>query len=51
MHSGHIILPYIQEYVKNYSWTPSGTVAVMPAALGNDAALLGAVPLLTGAVS
>jgi len=50
MRRGHIIIPYIQDYVKNYSWTPSGTVEVVPAALGNDAALLGAVPLLTGAV-
>jgi hypothetical protein len=37
--------------VDNYSWTPSGPVQIVPAALGNDAALLGAVPLLTGTVS
>ncbi|HEY3963658.1 MAG TPA: hypothetical protein VGM05_03810, partial [Planctomycetaceae bacterium] len=42
-----IILPYIQEYVRKYSWTPSGTVLILPAALGNDAGLMGAIPLLT----
>jgi glucokinase len=47
MRSGDIILPYIRQYVEKYSWTPSGRVAVLPAALGNDAALLGAVPLLS----
>jgi glucokinase len=47
MRSGDIILPYIQEYVRNYSWTPSGTVRILPAALGNDAGLLGAIPLLS----
>ncbi|MGO8720875.1 MAG: ROK family protein [Acidobacteriaceae bacterium] len=47
MRSGDVILPYIQEYVRNYSWTPSGTVRILPAALGNDAGLLGAIPLLT----
>jgi glucokinase len=51
MRSGHIIIPYIQDYVLNYSWTPSGPVQVMAAALGNNAALLGAIPLLTGVVS
>ncbi len=51
MRSGHMIIPYIQKYADNFSWTPSGRVQVMPAALGNEAALLGAVPLLTGVVS
>ncbi len=47
MRSADVILPYIQEYVRKYSWTPSGTVLILPAALGNDAGLLGAIPLLT----
>ncbi len=47
MRSGNVILPYIQEYVRKYSWTPSGTVQVMAALLGNDAGLLGAIPLLS----
>jgi glucokinase len=42
------ILPYIREYVNKYAWSPSGPVQILPAALGNDAALLGAIPLLTG---
>lgn len=48
MGSGDIILPYIREYANKYSWIPSGTVSILPAALGNDAALLGAIPLLRG---
>lgn len=48
MRSAEVIVPYIQEYVRNYSWTPSGTVLVLPATLGNDAGLLGAIPLLDG---
>jgi glucokinase len=47
MRSASVILPYIQEYVRKYSWTPSGTVLVRAASLGNDAGLLGAIPLLT----
>jgi len=48
MKSGDVILPYIREYVEKYSWIPSGRVSILPAALGNDAALLGAVPMLSG---
>lgn len=48
MKSGDIILPYIRKYVEKHSWIPSGSVSILPAALGNDAALLGAVPLLSG---
>lgn len=50
MRSADAILPYIQNYVRDYSWTPSGTVPVVAATLGNDAGLLGAVPLLTGSL-
>jgi glucokinase len=47
MKSADVIVPYIQQYVKKYAWTPWGKVQVRPAALGNNAALLGAVPLLS----
>ncbi|MHB1857972.1 MAG: ROK family protein [Acidobacteriaceae bacterium] len=48
MRSADVIIPYIQEYVRKFSWTPSGTVLIVPASLGNDAGLLGAIPLLDG---
>jgi glucokinase len=47
MRSGDIILPYIRDYANKYSWTPSGPVRILPAALGNHAGLLGAIPSLT----
>ncbi len=47
MRSANIILPFIQDYVRKYSWTPSGTVQILAASLGNHAGLLGAIPLLT----
>ncbi len=50
MRSAGVIIPYIQQYVDKHAWTPSGKVQVMAASLGNDAALLGAIPLLTGIV-
>jgi len=49
MRSGDIILPYIRDYASKYSWTPSGPVRILPAALGNHAGLLGAIPSLTDA--
>ena len=45
MKSADAILPYIQNYVRENAWTPLGTVRVRAAQLGNDAALLGVVPL------
>lgn len=45
MKSGDAIVPYIQNYVNQYAWTPWGKVQVRAAQLGNDAALLGVVPL------
>jgi len=45
MKSADAILPYIQNYVRDNAWTPWGTVRVRAAQLGNDAALLGVVPL------
>src|SRR5882724_10126127 len=47
MKSANVIIPYIEEYVQKYAWTPWGKVQVRAAALGNSAALLGAVPLLS----
>ncbi|MDE3199560.1 MAG: ROK family protein [Acidobacteriota bacterium] len=49
MRSAEIILPYIQQVVANETWTPWGTVKVRAAALGENAALLGGVPLLRNA--
>ncbi len=45
MKSGSLILPFIQDYVNRYAWTPWGKPAVRAARLGNDAALLGVIPL------
>ncbi|RZU40791.1 ROK family protein [Edaphobacter modestus] len=46
MRRGDLIVPYIQQYVKEHTWTPWGTVQVRPAMLGDSAPLLGAVPLI-----
>ncbi|HEY2468640.1 MAG TPA: ROK family protein [Terracidiphilus sp.] len=46
MKSADAVLPFIQEYVRENAWTPWGTVRVCAAKLGNQAAILGAVPLL-----
>lgn len=50
MRSGHVILPYIQEYVNAHAWTPWGEVQAVAAQLGNDAGLFGAAPLLASVV-
>ena len=47
MKSADIILPYIQSYVEKHAWTPWGKVKVRAAELGNDAGVLGAIPLLS----
>jgi glucokinase len=47
MESAEVIIPYIESYVHKHSWTPWGKVHVRAARLGNNAALLGAVPLLS----
>src|SRR6476660_2413664 len=47
MQSASLIIPYMESYVRQYSWTPWGDVQVRVAELGNNAALLGAVPLLS----
>ena len=46
MGNAKLIVPTIQRYVERHSWTPWGTVRVAAAELGNQAALMGAVPLL-----
>jgi glucokinase len=47
MKSAAVILPYVQNYVTKYAWTPWGKVQVRAAKLGNHAGLLGAIPLLS----
>lgn len=47
MKSASAILPFVQSHVDRRAWTPWGRVEIRPASLGNDAALLGAIPLLT----
>ena len=49
MKSADLILPAIEAHVREYAWTPWGKVQVRAAELGNNAALLGAVPLLSEA--
>ncbi len=46
MKSAEVILPFIEDYVSRHAWTPWGKVQVRAAELGNQAGLLGAVPLL-----
>jgi len=48
MKSATRILPFLQSYVERHAWTPWGKVKITSAALGSNAALLGAVPLLQG---
>jgi len=47
MKSADAILPYIQSHVEKHAWTPWGKVKVRAAELGNNAGILGAIPLLT----
>jgi glucokinase len=47
MGSASSILPSIQEYVARHAWTPWGKVQVTCAELGNNAGIMGAVPLFT----
>lgn len=49
MRNAAAVLPAIEAHVRRHAWTPWGKVAVRAAALGERAALLGAVPLLQGA--
>jgi glucokinase len=47
MESANIIIPYVEAHVHKYAWTPWGKVQVRPAELANNAALVGAIPLLS----
>lgn len=47
MKSANVIIPYVESYVQKYAWTPWGKVKVRAASLGNNAALIGAIPLLS----
>lgn len=51
MNSASSILPSIQDYVERYAWTPWGRVQVKCAELGNNAGIMGAVPLFKEAFS
>jgi len=46
MQSASVIVPRMQEYVNRHAWSGWGKPEVRAAALGNEAGLLGAVPLL-----
>jgi len=47
MQSADDILPFIEDHVEKHAWTSWGTPRVCAAVLGGNAALLGAVPLLS----
>lgn len=47
MKSADVILPYVQSYVEKHAWTPWGKVKVRAAEVGNNAGILGAIPLLS----
>jgi glucokinase len=51
MESANIIIPYVEAHVHKYAWTPWGKVEVRPAELANNAALVGAIPLLSEQIS
>jgi glucokinase len=46
MKNSHVILPAIQEHLNRHAWTAWGKPQVRAASLGNEAALLGSIPLL-----
>ena len=45
MKSAAMILPFLQDYIDSNAWTPWGKVRIRAAQLGDDAAILGVVPL------
>ncbi|MGD0479924.1 MAG: ROK family protein [Terracidiphilus sp.] len=49
MKSADRILPYIKSHVQRHAWTPWGKVEVRAAELGDNAALLGAIPMVAQA--
>jgi glucokinase len=50
MKSAGLIIPFVQAYVEKHAWTPWGKVKVRAAELGNNAGLLGAIPLLSESI-
>jgi len=47
MKSADVIIPRIESSMHKHAWTPWGKVQVRAAELGNNAGLMGAVPLLS----
>lgn len=47
MRSARSILPALRRHVARHAWTPWGQVTIRPAALGNDAGMLGVAWLLS----
>jgi glucokinase len=47
MERADVIIPAIESHVQKHSWTPWGKVQVKQAELSNNAAVVGAVPLLS----
>lgn len=45
MKRADVVIPFLQDYVARYAWTPWGKVQVRAAQLGNDAGLIGVIPL------
>lgn len=46
MHRSDAVLPRIRERVHDRAWTPGRKLPIEQAALGDDAPLYGAIPLL-----
>jgi glucokinase len=47
LESADLIIPFVQAHVNAHTWSPWGKAQIRAAELGNDAGLLGAVPLLS----
>ena len=48
MRSRKIILPVLRRHVARHAWTPWGKVKILPAALGNNAGMIGIASLFNG---
>jgi glucokinase len=46
MRSAEMIVPFVQQYIDQHTWSSWGKAQVKAAALGNEAALLGVLPLV-----
>jgi glucokinase len=47
MQSSDVIIPFIQNYVNQHTWSSWGKAQIRATSLGTSAALLGAIPLLS----